>query len=88
VPTFQNVAPLQQPRAHKSIGHFAKTPHGIQRQIDGIEFNVRNRMQHNSAPFGGAHAAFGHFACVVKVQFLRQTGLFQYVTGVVLCFVL
>ena len=41
----------------KRLRQIGKPPHRVQRKIDGIELNVRKRVQQNGAPFGRADAA-------------------------------
>ena len=40
--------------------HVVKTPDGIQRQVDGVELNVRNRMHQDDTAFLRGRRAAGH----------------------------
>ena len=49
-----------QPVAVKRLGHASKAPHRIQRQVDGIEFNVANGMQQRGPAFSGEGGSGRH----------------------------
>ena len=46
-----------EPVAVKSRGHRWKPPDGVERQINGVEFDVRKRVQQHCATGIGLHAA-------------------------------
>ena len=45
--------------AVKVFGHSVKPPHHVQGQIDGIEFNVRDRVQQRGTAFGWLNLTTG-----------------------------
>ena len=49
-----------QPVVVVSRRHAVKAPDGVERQIDGVEFDVGNGMHQNGTPFGGGGRAPGH----------------------------
>jgi len=41
-----------QPVFHKGVRHIAKAPGGIQRQVDSVEFDMRDSVQQRRTPLG------------------------------------
>jgi len=49
-----------QPVFVKRGGHAVKAPDGVERQVDGVEFDVANRMEQGGEAFVGEGLARGH----------------------------
>ena len=58
-----------QPIQLKFRGNVAKAVSGVQRQIDGIEFDVRHRMQQSRIAFWRRHFAWLHLFGVYQNRF-------------------
>ena len=63
-----------QPVQVKAFGHVAEAPDRIQRQVDGIEFDMHHRMQQGGAAGRRVYAALGHFFRMHQLRLVRPAG--------------
>ena len=54
--------------------HAIKSPHGIQRQVDGVELDVGDGVDENGAALGGGGRAAGHLGVAQQLGALGAAG--------------
>ncbi len=68
-----------QPVQIELLGHVGKAPDGVQRQVDGVEFDMGDGVDQHGTPFGrGGRAAF-HRGVVAQLGACRPAGQGLYV---------
>src|SRR5690606_33262190 len=60
-----------QPVPVKIVRHAGKAPDDIQRQVDGIEFDMGDRVHERRFPLRGLRRAYGYLTRVYQLRALR-----------------